>query len=76
MLSCQGNSVLQIGHCVWCYATPDVCDCYVFVKKAFCREECHKVVLTLHSQGAIEGSMLLDWLLNEVPQDKLQDLKV
>jgi hypothetical protein len=33
-------------------------------------------VFILHSQGAIEGGMIIDWLLDEVPQDLLQYLEV
>lgn len=38
--------------------------------------EIKKVVLILHSQGGIEGSMILDWLLDEVPHDLLKQLEV
>ncbi|KAJ5762253.1 uncharacterized protein N7511_005635 [Penicillium nucicola] len=58
------------------FATSDVRDCYVLVKKALYKKEVKKVILILHSQGGIEGSMIVDWLLNEVPQDLLQYLEV
>jgi len=58
------------------YATSDIRDCYVLVKKALYRQGIKKVVLILHSQGGIEGGMIVDWLLNEVPQDLLQKLEV
>jgi len=29
------------------------------------KEEYNKVILILHSQGGIEGSLILDWLLTE-----------
>ncbi|KAH0497690.1 hypothetical protein TgHK011_004979 [Trichoderma gracile] len=58
------------------YATSDIRDCYVKVKKALYRPGVKKVVLILHSQGGIEGGMILDWLLDEVPQDLLQILEV
>jgi hypothetical protein len=48
----------------------------VLVKKALYRPEIKKVVLILHSQGGIEGGIIVDWLLNEVPQDLLQYLEV
>jgi hypothetical protein len=57
-------------------ATSDVRECYVLVKEALYRKGVKKVVLILHSQGAIEGGMIVDWLLNEVPQDLLQYLEV
>ncbi|KAL6879328.1 hypothetical protein J3F83DRAFT_768581 [Trichoderma novae-zelandiae] len=58
------------------YATSDIRDCYVLVKKALYRPGVKKVVLILHSQGGIEGGMILDWLLDEIPQDLLQILEV
>ncbi|KAH8744182.1 hypothetical protein F5882DRAFT_455079 [Hyaloscypha sp. PMI_1271] len=58
------------------YATQDVRDCYVLIKKAIYRPDVKKVIVILHSQGAIEGSMILDWLLNEVPQNLLSQLEV
>ena len=35
-----------------------------------------KIVFILHSQGGIEGGMIIDWLLQEVPQDLLVKLEV
>ena len=35
-----------------------------------------KVVFIMHSQGGIEGGMILDWLLQELPQDLLAKLEV
>lgn len=58
------------------YATADVRECYALVKKALYRKGVKKVVLILHSQGGIEGGMIVDWLLNEIPQDLLQYLEV
>ncbi|KAH7127273.1 hypothetical protein EDB81DRAFT_907421 [Dactylonectria macrodidyma] len=58
------------------YATSDVRQCYVLVRKAFYWRGVKKVVLILHSQGGLEGGMILDWLLDEVPQDLLQYLEV
>lgn len=58
------------------YATSDIRDCYVLVKKALYRPGVKRVVLILHSQGGIEGGMILDWLLDEIPQDLLQILEV
>jgi hypothetical protein len=46
------------------------------VKKALYKPGVKKVVLILHSQGGIEGGMIVDWLLNEVPQDLLQYLEI
>lgn len=46
------------------------------VKKALLNLSCEKVVLILHSQGGIEGSLIIDWLLDEIPQDLLAKLEV
>jgi hypothetical protein len=35
-----------------------------------------KIVFILHSQGGIEGGMIIDWLLQEVPQDLLGKLEI
>lgn len=35
-----------------------------------------KVVLVLHSQGGIEGCLVIDWLLDELPQHQLHQLEV
>ena len=35
-----------------------------------------KVVFILHSQGGIEGGLIVDWLLDELPQDALDKLEV
>jgi hypothetical protein len=48
----------------------------VLIKKALYAPGIKKIVLILHSQGALEGSMILDWLLDEVPHDRLKQLEV
>lgn len=58
------------------YATQDVRECYVLVKNALLDDQKKKVVFILHSQGGIEGGMIIDWLLDEMPLDKLQKLEV
>ncbi|KAL3426454.1 hypothetical protein PVAG01_03245 [Phlyctema vagabunda] len=58
------------------YATQDVRDCYSTVKELLYEEHLTKVVFILHSQGGIEGGMIIDWLLQEVPQDLLAKLEV
>ena len=35
-----------------------------------------KVVFIMHSQGAIEGGMIIDQLLQEIPMDLLAKLEV
>lgn len=46
------------------------------VKKALSKEENTKVVLILHSQGGIEGGIIVDWLLQSLPQEQLHKLEV
>lgn len=58
------------------YATNDIRECYAAVKETLYKESLTKVVFILHSQGAIEGGMIIDWLLTEVPQDLLAKLEV
>ena len=58
------------------YATPDIRDGYRVVKEALTDPRYKKLVLILHSQGGIVGGMIIDWLLDEVPQDLLQKLEV
>ena len=57
------------------YATGDVRKAYVLIKAALLRRDCEKVVLILHSQGGIEGGLIMDWLLDELPRDILQKLE-
>lgn len=58
------------------YATEDIRRCYVEVKRALSDEKNTKVVFILHSQGGIEGSAIIDWLLQELPQNLLSKLEV
>ncbi|KAK8069598.1 hypothetical protein PG994_006214 [Apiospora phragmitis] len=58
------------------YATRDVREAYRTVKQELYNPAKSKVIFILHSQGAIEGSMVLDWLLQEMPQDILSKLEV
>ncbi|KAH8193689.1 hypothetical protein TruAng_012146 [Truncatella angustata] len=58
------------------YATVDVRDAYKEVKEHLYNPGLSKVVFILHSQGGIEGSMVLDWLLQELPQNLLAKLEV
>lgn len=46
------------------------------VKKALSDKKNTKVVLILHSQGGIEGGAIIDWLLQELPQNLLSKLEV
>ncbi|KAL2279788.1 hypothetical protein FJTKL_13157 [Diaporthe vaccinii] len=58
------------------YATKDIRRCYVEVKRALSDEKNAKVVFILHSQGGIEGGAIIDWLLQELPQNLLSKLEV
>ncbi|RDW84800.1 hypothetical protein BP6252_02390 [Coleophoma cylindrospora] len=58
------------------YATQDIRDCYLTVKELLYKPDLTKIVFILHSQGGIEGGMVIDWLLQEVPQDLLAKLEV
>ncbi|KAK2044333.1 hypothetical protein LZ31DRAFT_466620 [Colletotrichum somersetense] len=58
------------------YATYDVRMCYRIVKETLYNPKYSKVVFILHSQGGIEGGLVLDWLLQELPQDLLSKLEV
>lgn len=58
------------------YATKDIRDCYKIVKEKLYMREKTKIMFILHSQGGIEGSMIIDWLLQEVPQDLLAKLEI
>lgn len=58
------------------YATSDVRICYRIIKEKLYNPRYSKVIFILHSQGGIEGSMILDWLLQELPQDLLCKLEV
>ncbi|TVY82912.1 hypothetical protein LSUE1_G001896 [Lachnellula suecica] len=58
------------------YATMDIRDCYKIVKATLYDVKLTKVIFIMHSQGGIEGGMILDWLLQEVPQDLLAKLEI
>lgn len=58
------------------YATGDIRAAYKIVKEKLYNPQYSKVVFILHSQGGIEGGLVLDWLLQELPQDLLAKLEV
>lgn len=58
------------------YATSDVRIAYKLLKKVLYDRSKSKVVLILHSQGGIQGGLVIDWLLQEMPQDLLAKLEV
>ncbi|KAF2146735.1 uncharacterized protein K452DRAFT_282924 [Aplosporella prunicola CBS 121167] len=58
------------------YSTQDVRDAYKLVKEALMDEKRKKVMLILHSQGGIQGGLIVDWLLAEMPGDIMRKLEV
>ncbi|KAJ4423210.1 hypothetical protein N0V82_002071 [Gnomoniopsis sp. IMI 355080] len=58
------------------YATEDIRQCYRVMKEKLYDPQYSKVVFIVHSQGGIEGGLVLDWLLQELPQDLLSKLEV
>jgi len=58
------------------YTTANVRETIRLVKDELYKSEKTKVVLLLHSQGAIKGGLGIDWLLEEIPRDLLAKLEV
>ncbi|KAF7876534.1 hypothetical protein EAF04_001623 [Stromatinia cepivora] len=58
------------------YATTDIRIAYRILKGELYDDRVKRVILMCHSQGGIEASMMIDWLLAEIPQDLLQKLEV
>jgi hypothetical protein len=58
------------------YATGDVRACYRLVKEKLYDPKLTKVIIIMHSQGAIVGGLVLEWLLQELPQDLMGKLEV
>jgi hypothetical protein len=58
------------------FATPDTRVGYAITKATLLDPKYEKVILILHSQGGIEGSLIIDWLLDELPQQVLRKLEV
>lgn len=58
------------------YSTEDIREAYVSLKDALLKDEIKKVVFILHSQGGIEGGLIIDWLLAEMPEECLRKLEV
>ncbi|KAE8164898.1 hypothetical protein BDV40DRAFT_259476 [Aspergillus tamarii] len=72
--------VLDVIECLiqrnFTFATPDTRDGYAITKATLLNPKYEKVVLILHSQGGIEGSLIIDWLLDELPESVLRKLEV
>ncbi|KAH9890798.1 hypothetical protein F4778DRAFT_367846 [Xylariomycetidae sp. FL2044] len=58
------------------YATTDVRAAYKIVKEKLYNPQYSKVVFIMHSQGGIIGGLVLDWLIQELPQDLLAKLEI
>ncbi|KIW91583.1 uncharacterized protein Z519_07550 [Cladophialophora bantiana CBS 173.52] len=58
------------------FATLDIRTAYAAMVEILSDDNIQKVVLILHSQGAIEGGLVLDWLYDTVPADQLGKLEV
>ncbi|KAF3066363.1 hypothetical protein GL218_09111 [Daldinia childiae] len=58
------------------YATSDIRAAYKIIREKLYNPQYTKVVFILHSQGGIEGGLVLDWLLQELPQNLLSKLEV
>ncbi|KAF2634674.1 hypothetical protein P280DRAFT_494167 [Massarina eburnea CBS 473.64] len=60
----------------FCYATLDIRRSYAVIRAKLLDSDNKRVVLILHSQGGIEGSLILDWLLGELPHDIINKLEI
>jgi hypothetical protein len=58
------------------YNTQDMRDCYVLVKRALKDPQYNKVVLILHSQGGIQGSLIVDMLIADLSEEDIHKLEV
>jgi hypothetical protein len=57
------------------YCTTDVRICYEVLRVAML-SPVKKVVLILHSQGGIQGGLIVDWLLEQLSQEQLSKLEI
>ncbi|GJC94547.1 hypothetical protein ColKHC_03373 [Colletotrichum higginsianum] len=58
------------------FGTADTRICFSHISDALLNPGKKKVVLILHSQGGLEGSIILDWLINQHPREVLQKLEI
>lgn len=58
------------------YATLDIRQAYAALVDILSEPNVNKVVLIVHSQGAIEGGMVLDWLYTTVAAQQLRKLEI
>ncbi|TDZ20115.1 hypothetical protein Cob_v007186 [Colletotrichum orbiculare MAFF 240422] len=64
-----------VERCLY-FGTSDTRACFAVISESIMRPENEKVVLLLHSQGGIKGSIILDWLINQHPREMLQKLEI
>lgn len=57
------------------FGTSDTRACFSLISRAL-KEPDVKVVLILHSQGGLEGSIILDWLMNQHSQETMRRLEI
>lgn len=57
------------------FGTSDTRACFSLISEAL-RTSNQKVVLILHSQGGLEGSIILDWLMNQHSQETMRRLEI
>ncbi len=58
------------------FPTEDIRLSYEALFKILSDDNINKVVLILHSQGGIEGGLVLDWLYDTVPAEQLRKLEI
>ena len=58
------------------YSTNEIRDAYSYVKSNLIDPKHQKVILIVHSQGGIIASLMVDWLLAELPRDALYKLEI
>lgn len=57
------------------FGTSDTRGCFAIISQLL-RDTDKKVILILHSQGGLEGSIILDWLMNQHSQETMRRLEI
>ncbi|KKY29644.1 hypothetical protein UCDDA912_g10440 [Diaporthe ampelina] len=57
------------------FGTTDTRGCFAIISDLL-RDNEKKVILILHSQGGLEGSIILDWLMNQHSQEAMRRLEI
>lgn len=58
------------------FGTSDTRGCFAIISDLLRDTKRKKVILVLHSQGGLEGSIILDWLMNQHSQEAMQRLEI